>query len=101
MAFAAQDRAFLFCQMAPFTVHMKGLHQSRLPLFGFQCVTIGAALILGGFILDPLAAFVINVMAFIAFFDPGGIVVGFMIENRRRTLSLAEAAVLDDGHVLL
>jgi len=101
MALPAHDRPFMLFLVAPLTGFMKCLHQPRFPPFGFQPVTIRTATILGRFVLDPFTAFVKNMMALIACFDPGGFIVIVMPENRRGPFGILEGNGIDNVHVFL
>lgn len=100
VALPTHNRALLLRLVTAFAVGVEGLDQRRLAAGSFQVVAFRAALVLRGFVFQPLAGLV-DVMALGAVFDAGGFVVRIVDEDRRCALGIVEGRVVNDGHVVL
>jgi hypothetical protein len=85
VAFSAHDRSFFLLLVAPLAVEVKGFHQPRLPSRILQSVAIRAASVLRRLIFHEFAIGV-HVMALIAVFDPGFLVMGIVRKYGGRPL---------------
>jgi hypothetical protein len=64
-------------------------------------MAIRAALFFGGFIFHQAVVIIINMVADVAFFDPGEFVVLIMPEDDPRAAGVCKYIVFDKLHVLL
>ena len=100
MAFAAHDRALLLFKMASFAVRMKGLFQARFFIGAFFIMAISATLVFRRLVFQFYPIF-INMVAFVAIFQPGGFVMRVMPKNNRGTLFFGKTAIIYHLHVFL
>jgi hypothetical protein len=100
MALAAHNRTFVFLLVTPLAVGVKSFREPRHPTLVFKGVAIRAQLVFRGFVFELLAVLE-NVVALIAFLDPGRLVVRFVVEHGRCPLGIAVYAVVYMGHVFL
>ncbi len=100
MTLPTHQRPPLLLTMTVFAVGMKSLDQTRFGTDILQFMAIRAALILGRFILQAFAV-LIDMVAFIAFFDLGQFIMIVMLENSRRALWVFKNRVVNYNHIFL
>jgi hypothetical protein len=100
MALSAHDGTFPMRQVTALAIHMKCPSQARLIPGAVFLMALGAAQVLGRFILQFFSIF-INMMALVAFFYFGQFIVFVMSKNNRGTLFRHKTAVVDNLHILL
>ena len=100
MALTTHDGTFLFGQVAPFAVRMKGLHQGRLVAGCFYFMAVGTQHIFRGFAFE-LETFFVHMMTLAAVIDLSCLVVRFVFEDRYHPLGIGKHAVVYAYHFFL
>jgi hypothetical protein len=87
VAFSAHDRPLFLLLVASLAVEVKGFHQPRLASLIIHPMAVRAAPVLRRLIFHELAVFV-DVVAFIAVFDLGFLIMGIVEEYGGRPLGI-------------